>query len=187
MRWRHTRQMKLFDDRGDAGRQLAQRLAQLSGKAVVVLGLPRGGVPVAFEVAKSLQAPLDVLVVRKLGVPFQPELAFGAIGEDGVRVLNDDVVRGTHLDAAALDRTAFGTRCAGLGFDDYATDNLWRLLDDQRITGWASHVPSLVGESMAVAKPSSHDCRATITGTRAACKTALLTDPRSMPVKPPRP
>lgn len=87
MRWRHTRQMKLFDDRGDAGRQLAQRLAQLSGKAVVVLGLPRGGVPVAFEVAKSLQAPLDVLVVRKLGVPFQPELAFGAIGEDGVRVL----------------------------------------------------------------------------------------------------
>lgn len=95
--------MKLFDDRGDAGRQLAQRLAQLSGKAVVVLGLPRGGVPVAFEVAKSLQAPLDVLVVRKLGVPFQPELAFGAIGEDGVRVLNDDVVRGTHLDAAAMD------------------------------------------------------------------------------------
>lgn len=57
----------------------------------------------AFEVAKSLQAPLDVLVVRKLGVPFQPELAFGAIGEDGVRVLNDDVVRGTHLDAAAMD------------------------------------------------------------------------------------
>ncbi|CNM52993.1 Uncharacterised protein [Mycobacterium tuberculosis] len=55
------------------------------------------------------------------------------------------------------------------------------------VTGWASHVPSLVGESMAVAKPSSHDCRATITGTRAACKTALLTDPRSMPVKPPRP
>ena len=83
--------MKLFDDRVDAGRQLAQRLDSFGGPDVVVLGLPRGGVPVAFEVAKALQAPLDVLVVRKLGVPFQPELAFGAIGEDGVRVLNDSV------------------------------------------------------------------------------------------------
>ena len=81
--------MKLFDDRVDAGRQLAQRLESFRGQDIVVLGLPRGGVPVAFEVAKALRAPLDVLVVRKLGVPFQPELAFGAIGEDGVRVLND--------------------------------------------------------------------------------------------------
>ena len=73
------------------------------GQDVVVLGLPRGGVPVAFEVAQALQAPLDVLVVRKLGVPFQPELAFGAIGEDGVRVLNDAVVRETHLDGDDMD------------------------------------------------------------------------------------
>ena len=65
----------------------------LARKDIVVLGLPRGGVPVAFEVAKALRAPLDVLVVRKLGVPFQPELAFGAIGEGGVRVINDSVVR----------------------------------------------------------------------------------------------
>jgi len=64
---------------------------------MVVLGLPRGGVPVAFEVAKALRAPLDVLVVRKLGVPFQPELAFGAIGEGGVRVINDSVVRDADL------------------------------------------------------------------------------------------
>jgi len=64
---------------------------------MVVLGLPRGGVPVAFEVAKALRVPLDVLVVRKLGVPFQPELAFGAIGEGGVRVINDSVVRDTDL------------------------------------------------------------------------------------------
>ena len=64
---------------------------------MVVLGLPRGGVPVAFEVAKALRAPLDVLVVRKLGVPFQPELAFGAIGEGGVRVINESVVRDTDL------------------------------------------------------------------------------------------
>ena len=100
---RHTRGMTLFDDRVDAGRQLAQRLEYLCGQNVVVLGLPRGGVPVAFEVAKALQAPLDVLVVRKLGVPFQPELAFGAIGEDGVRVLNDSVVREAHLDGDDMD------------------------------------------------------------------------------------
>ncbi|MFW3113298.1 hypothetical protein MHAE_05937 [Mycobacterium haemophilum DSM 44634] len=84
--------MRLFDDRVDAGRHLAERLESLRSKDIVVLGLPRGGVPVAFEVAKALRAPLDVLVVRKLGVPFQPELAFGAIGEGGVRVTNDSVV-----------------------------------------------------------------------------------------------
>ncbi|MGF2945697.1 phosphoribosyltransferase family protein [Mycobacterium sp. Lab-001] len=83
--------MRLFDDRVDAGRRLAERLEPLRGQDIVVLGLPRGGVPVAFEVAKALNAPLDVLVVRKLGVPHQPELAFGAIGEGGVRVINDAV------------------------------------------------------------------------------------------------
>ena len=95
--------MKLFDDRVDAGRQLAHRLEYLRGQDVVVLGLPRGGMPVAFEVAKVLKAPLDVLVVRKLGVPFQPELAFGAIGEDGVRVLNDSIVREAHLDGDDME------------------------------------------------------------------------------------
>jgi putative phosphoribosyl transferase len=89
--------MRRFDDRADAGRQLAECLESLRGKDIVVLGLPRGGVPVAFEVAKALRAPLDVLVVRKLGVPFQPELAFGAIGEGGVRVINDSVMREADL------------------------------------------------------------------------------------------
>ena len=89
--------MRPFDDRGDAGRQLAERLESLRGQDIVVLGLPRGGVPVAFEVAKALRAPLDVLVVRKLGVPFQPEWAFGAIGEGGVRVINDAVVQEADL------------------------------------------------------------------------------------------
>jgi len=81
-----------FIDRADAGRQLAAQLGHLRGQHVVVLGLPRGGVPVAFEIARALGAPLDVIVVRKLGVPFQPELGMGAIGEDGVRVLNEEVI-----------------------------------------------------------------------------------------------
>jgi len=82
-----------FADRADAGRRLAARLEHLRGEPVVVLGLPRGGVPVALEVARALSAPLDVIVVRKLGVPFQPELGMGAVGEDGVRVINREVVR----------------------------------------------------------------------------------------------
>jgi putative phosphoribosyl transferase len=87
----------LFVDRADAGRHLAQRLRHLRGADVVVLGLPRGGVPVAFEVAGELHAPLDVIMVRKLGVPFQPEYGFGAIGEGGVRIVDDHVVRMTRL------------------------------------------------------------------------------------------
>ena len=83
----------VFADRDDAGRRLAARLGHLTGEPVVVLGLPRGGVPVAFQVARALGAPLDVIVVRKLGVPFQPELGMGAVGEDGVRVLSPEVIR----------------------------------------------------------------------------------------------
>ncbi|MFJ5775553.1 phosphoribosyltransferase family protein [Streptomyces sp. NPDC093094] len=89
-----------FDDRVDAGRRLADALSGLRGADTVVLGLPRGGVPVAYQVARALEAPLDVLVVRKLGVPWQPELAFGAIGEHGVRVLNDDILVTTGVDSA---------------------------------------------------------------------------------------
>jgi putative phosphoribosyl transferase len=84
---------RTFRNRTDAGRQLASLLEPLRGRDVVVLGLPRGGVPVASEIADALGAPLDVIVVRKVGVPGQPELAMGAIGEDGVRVVNDEIVR----------------------------------------------------------------------------------------------
>lgn len=92
----------MFRDRADAGKQLAERLSHLRGRDVVVVGLPRGGVPVADEVAQALHAPLDVILVRKLGVPFQPELGMGAIGEDGVRVLNDDIVRHAQVTAHEL-------------------------------------------------------------------------------------
>lgn len=83
----------MFADRADAGRALAARLEHLRDQDVVVLGLPRGGVPVAWQVARALAAPLDVVVVRKLGVPGHRELAMGAVGEGGVLVLDDDVLR----------------------------------------------------------------------------------------------
>ena len=81
-----------FTDRHDAGRRLAVRLEYLRGEPVVVLGLPRGGVPVAAQVARALGAPLDVIVARKLGVPYQPELGMGAVGEDRVLVVNPAIV-----------------------------------------------------------------------------------------------
>ena len=92
--------MPLFRDRVDAGRQLAERCDHLRGGGAVVVGLPRGGVPVASEVAQRLGAPLDVIVVRKLGVPFQPELGMGAVGEEGVRILNPEVIQAARLDGA---------------------------------------------------------------------------------------
>jgi predicted phosphoribosyltransferase len=92
-----------FSDRHDAGRRLAARLLRFAGEPnLVVLALPRGGVPVAGEVAAALRAPLDVFVVRKIGVPRHEELAMGAVASGGVRVVNQDVVR-----AAGIDRRAF--------------------------------------------------------------------------------
>ena len=85
---------RMFLDRADAGRILAEKLDKYAGRDdVIVLGLPRGGVPVAYEVAKRLRVPLDVFIVRKLGVPGFEELAAGAIASGGVRVLNEDVMR----------------------------------------------------------------------------------------------
>jgi len=92
----------MFDDRTDAGRRLARALEAYRDADTVVLGLPRGGVPVAFEVARALHAPLDVILVRKLGVPTQPELAAGAVGEDGVLVVNPQVVAGAGLTRDSL-------------------------------------------------------------------------------------
>jgi predicted phosphoribosyltransferase len=88
----------VFHDRADAGRQLAEALREYAGRpGLIVLGLPRGGVPVAFEVARALDAPLDVFLVRKLGVPGHEELAMGAIASGGVRVMNERVVEELEL------------------------------------------------------------------------------------------
>lgn len=93
--------MVLFRDRVDAGQRLTERLGHVAGD-VVVVGLPRGGVVVAAEVARTLGAPLDVVVVRKLGVPSQPELAMGAVGEDGVRVVDEQLVAAVRVSTDEL-------------------------------------------------------------------------------------
>lgn len=99
--------MTIFRDRVDAGRRLAEELSSY-GPNILVLALPRGGVPVAFEVATVLGAPLNVFLVRKLGVPGREELAMGAIASGGVRVLNHDVIRSLHVSereiAAVVER-----------------------------------------------------------------------------------
>lgn len=92
-----------FADRSEAGRRLAERLEALRGQDLVVLALPRGGVPVACEVARALGAPLDVILVRKLGVPVQPELGMGAIGEGGVRIINHEVVKAAGVRPDEID------------------------------------------------------------------------------------
>jgi len=99
--------LRRFQDRRDAGQYLAERLSGYANdKNVIVLGLPRGGVPVAYEVARALQAPLDVFVVRKIGVPGHRELAMGAIASGGVRVLNQDVIDRLGISSMLVDRVA---------------------------------------------------------------------------------
>jgi predicted phosphoribosyltransferase len=99
-----------FPDREEAGRRLAAALPTLDRP--IVLGLPRGGVPVAAAVARALGAPLDVFVVRKLGLPMQPELAMGAVASSGVRVLNEDVLRQAGVPAAVLEEVTARERAA---------------------------------------------------------------------------
>lgn len=114
----------MFADRRDAGRQLAQVVGHLKSPDTIVLGLPRGGVPVAAEVARALEAPMDVIVVRKLGVPGHEELAMGAIGEGGVEVIHrevvdplgitpDEIVRVERRELVELDRRVKAFRRSG--------------------------------------------------------------------------
>jgi len=102
-----TGRERIFANRQEAGRLLAAELTRYADRDdAIVLGLPRGGVPVAAEVARALRLPLDVLVVRKLGAPGQEELAIGAIGEGGVRVVNEQLVRNLGLDDGDINRIA---------------------------------------------------------------------------------
>jgi predicted phosphoribosyltransferase len=95
----------LFPDRRAAGRALARGLGAYADRTdVIILALPRGGVPVGYELARALSAPLDVFLVRKLGVPGHEELGFGALASGGVRTLNDEVVRGLDIDEATIER-----------------------------------------------------------------------------------
>lgn len=100
-----------FRDRPDAGRRLAARLSEYAGRPdVIVLALPRGGVPVAFEVASALSVPLDVLLVRKLGVPGHPELAMGAIASGGVQVLSEDLIGDLDIPRTLVEQVAMDER-----------------------------------------------------------------------------
>lgn len=100
-----------FRDRREGGQRLADRLREYANRPdVIVLGLPRGGVPVAFEVAEALRAPLDVFVVKKLGVPQQEELAMGALASGGVRVLDTEVIRLAGVGQSDIERVTAGAR-----------------------------------------------------------------------------
>ena len=97
--------MAHFRNRRDAGRKLAQELLHYANRSdVIILALPRGGVPVAYEVALALNVPLDIFIVRKLGLPGQEELAIGAIASGGIRVLNEDILRALHISQSVIDQ-----------------------------------------------------------------------------------
>ncbi|MGV3721607.1 MAG: phosphoribosyltransferase, partial [Actinomycetota bacterium] len=98
---------RFFENRREAGQALARELAAYANRPdVLVLALPRGGVPVAYEVAEALKAPLDLFVVRKLGIPGHEELAMGALATGGIRVLNEEVVEGLRIPSSVIDRVA---------------------------------------------------------------------------------
>ncbi|MEV0081460.1 phosphoribosyltransferase [Saccharopolyspora sp. NPDC050642] len=150
-----------FENRRDAGRRLAQQLLHLREAGAVVLGLPRGGVPVAYEVARALRAPLDVIVVRKLGVPTHPELGMGAIGEGEVRIINDEVLWKTGVSAKELDeverreRVELDRRARLFRVDRRRVDVAGRtaiVVDDGIATGSTAHAACRVAREQGAAR-----------------------------------
>jgi putative phosphoribosyl transferase len=146
-----------FRDRTDAGRRLAEPMEKFRGQDLVVLGLPRGGVVVAAEVARALAAPLDVIVVRKLGVPSRPELAMGAVGEGGVLVVDERVVALTGVspeelaEAARRERLELGERVRLLRRDRPAIPLSGRtavLVDDGIATGSTARAAAAVARAL---------------------------------------
>lgn len=178
-----------FVDRSDAGRQLAQSLAHLRGTDAVVLGLPRGGVPVAFEVARALDAPLDVLIVRKLGLPLNPEVAMGAIGEGGFVVFDQSLMSRGHVtqrqvadvvrrEQATLDARLKQLRPGGGHLD--LTGRTAVIVDDGLATGASASVACQVARHLGAAKvvlavPVAP--RETLAGFRGADDIICLTTP----------
>jgi len=124
-----------FRDRTDAGEQLAHRLRSYANRPdVIVLALPRGGVPIGYEIARELNAPLDVFLVRKLGVPGNEELAMGAVATGGIRVLNEEVVRSLHIPESVIDAVA--------AWEEEELGRRERLYRDER------HEPYLTGRTV---------------------------------------
>lgn len=160
----------MFTDRADAGRRLAPALAPLARADLVVLGLPRGGVPVAAEVARALGAPLDVIVVRKLGVPAQPELAMGAIGEDDVRLLNDDVVQAAGITPDDVAGVEAAER-------EELERRLRRYRDGRPALPIAGHTALIVDDGIATGATAVAACR--VVRARGAARVAL-----AVPVAP---
>lgn len=153
--------MGIFQDRADAGRQLGLRLVYLRGQETVILGVPRGGVPVAFEVAAALDAPLDVIVVRKLGVPSEPELAMGAIGEDGAYALERSVLAATRVKREELrsverrERAILEDRVARFRAGRGRVDLKGRIavvVDDGIATGSTARVACRIARNLGAAK-----------------------------------
>jgi predicted phosphoribosyltransferase len=150
-----------YRDRTDAGRRLGEFLAPWRSPDVVVLGLPRGGVPVAAEVAAALDAPLDVIVVRKLGIPYQPEVAMGAIGEGGVRVLDEALVARAGVTAAEVDaverreRATLDARVARFRADGERldlTDRTAIIVDDGIATGATANAAARVARRLGASR-----------------------------------
>lgn len=150
-----------FRNRIDAGERLGAALETFAAGDLVVLGVPRGGVVVAAQVARHLVAPLDVIIVRKLGLPGHPELAMGAIGEDGVRVLNDSVLQGAGVAPSALDeverreRDALALRVEQLRGDRTRVDLDGRqtiIVDDGIATGSSAVAAVLVARAQRAAR-----------------------------------
>jgi putative phosphoribosyl transferase len=185
-----------FRDRREAGRLLAERLAPLHDDRPVILALPRGGVPVAAEVARALDAPLDVIVVRKLGLPFQPELGYGAIGQGGVRVLDTDLVRRVGLtahelaDVEAHERAELLRRVKRYRGDREPISSDGRtvaIVDDGLATGGSAHVAVQVARAqgarwIVVAVPVASPEALTRLGSEADQVVSLVTPARFVAV-----
>jgi putative phosphoribosyl transferase len=149
--------MERFDDRDDAGRRLGMALAAWRlDPSVVVVGLPRGGVPVAYQVAVALAVPLDILIVRKIGVPFHPEMAMGAIGEDGVVVVDKKMMA-----MAGVSEAAF------MAIERHERAELER----RRVLYTSEHAPLFLHDKTVILVD---DGIATGSTVRAACRVALL-------------